>query len=301
MARPSLVTLETVVWVARLGSFSATARKLNTTQPAISARVRELEASLGTTLFERRGRHMEPTIRGRQFIQRIEPLLSNVQEVLDTMIDPELVSGVIRIGTGDISMTWMQHLIEALQHTMPAVTFELQIGIAGKLLMQLEDGKLDIVVIAGPGGHLDLHSTHLGRTQILWVMAADRWRRFGTEAAEPALADLLNCGPIWLVSRQSRYFAAQAAVLREQGAHLRNVSTCDSMSTIVQLVTEGGGIGFLPRVLIEDQLDTGRLIRLPEVLPPRSAEYTMVYAGGRNQALVQRIVELAVKHSAFKD
>src|SRR5690606_3214105 len=110
-----------------------------------------------------------------------------------------------------------------------------------------------------------------------------------------------NSGPIWLVSRASRYFAGQAAVLQEQGGHLRNVSTCDSMSTIVQLVTEGGGIGFLPRVLIEDQLAAGRLVRLPEVLAPRTAEYTMVYAGGSNQAVVRRIVELAVKHSAFID
>lgn len=301
MARPSLINLETALWVARLGSFSATARKLNATQPAISSRIRELESSLGTTLFERRGHHMEPTIRGRQFLQRIQPLLGSLQEVLDTMTDPELVSGVIRIGAGDISMTWMRHLVETLQQSMPAITFELEIGIAGKLLVQLEEGRLDAVVMAGSVDHLDLHSTPLGRTRILWVMAADRWQRFGTHPNPPTLAELLNCGPIWLVSRASRYFAGQAASLQQQGAHLRNVSTCDSMSTIVQLVTEGGGVGFLPKVMIEPHLATGRLVRLPQVLAPRTAEYTMVYAGGSNQTVIRRIVELAVKHSAFTD
>src|SRR3546814_14165126 len=46
--------LETLLWIARLGTFAAAAERLNTTQPAISARVRELENHLGTVLFRDR-------------------------------------------------------------------------------------------------------------------------------------------------------------------------------------------------------------------------------------------------------
>ena len=52
--------LETLLWIARLGTFAAAAARLNTTQPAISARVRELESHLGTALFRREGRTMAP-------------------------------------------------------------------------------------------------------------------------------------------------------------------------------------------------------------------------------------------------
>src|SRR3546814_18720347 len=48
--------LETLLWIARLGTFAAAAERLNTTQPAISARVGELENHLGTVLFRREGR-----------------------------------------------------------------------------------------------------------------------------------------------------------------------------------------------------------------------------------------------------
>src|SRR3546814_1439625 len=57
--------LETLLWIARLGTFAAAAERLNTTQPAISARVRELENHLGTVLFRREGRTMTLTPAGR--------------------------------------------------------------------------------------------------------------------------------------------------------------------------------------------------------------------------------------------
>jgi DNA-binding transcriptional LysR family regulator len=43
--------LETFLWLARLKGFSATAERLNTTQPAISARLRTLEQELGVDLI----------------------------------------------------------------------------------------------------------------------------------------------------------------------------------------------------------------------------------------------------------
>ncbi len=53
--------IETFLWVARLGSFSAAAEKLNTTQASISNRIATLEAELGVKLFvrEMRGRTAE--------------------------------------------------------------------------------------------------------------------------------------------------------------------------------------------------------------------------------------------------
>ena len=48
-----LRNLETFVWVAQLGGFRSAADKLNTTQPAISARIALLEDELGVKLFDR--------------------------------------------------------------------------------------------------------------------------------------------------------------------------------------------------------------------------------------------------------
>ena len=49
----TLKPLETLIWVADLGSFRKAAAHLNTTQPNISTRIAGLEATLGTALMRR--------------------------------------------------------------------------------------------------------------------------------------------------------------------------------------------------------------------------------------------------------
>jgi DNA-binding transcriptional LysR family regulator len=58
--------LEALYWIVRLGSFHAAARHLKTSQPAISARIREMEQQLGVTLFDRSGRKVRPTPKGHE-------------------------------------------------------------------------------------------------------------------------------------------------------------------------------------------------------------------------------------------
>ncbi|EJL24081.1 LysR family transcriptional regulator, partial [Novosphingobium sp. AP12] len=73
MKRIALFHLETLMWIDRLGTFAAAAQRLNTTQPAISARVREIEEQLGVALFQREGRRMVLSARGRRLVQASEP------------------------------------------------------------------------------------------------------------------------------------------------------------------------------------------------------------------------------------
>lgn len=73
MARlPQLRAMESFEAVARLGSVSAAAGELGVSPGAVSQQVRRLEAYLGVTLLERRGRHLELTRWGRLYHAEIE-------------------------------------------------------------------------------------------------------------------------------------------------------------------------------------------------------------------------------------
>ncbi|MGO7425308.1 LysR family transcriptional regulator, partial [Rhizobium ruizarguesonis] len=74
--------LETVLWIAQLESFRAAAEKLNTTQPAISVRVAQLEEELGTQLFDRSSRTLSVTPAGRQVLTYADRLLRLRAELL---------------------------------------------------------------------------------------------------------------------------------------------------------------------------------------------------------------------------
>src|SRR3546814_16536090 len=80
--RVSLYHLETLLWIDRLGTFSAAAERLNTTQPTVSARMRELEQRLGTALFRRDGRALSLTAAGRTLVRGCDPLLRSMQTAL---------------------------------------------------------------------------------------------------------------------------------------------------------------------------------------------------------------------------
>jgi len=71
-----LRNIETFVWVAQLGGFRLAAEKLNTTQPAISARIAVLEQELGVRLFERKQRRAVLTEMGMERSGQLEKIPS---------------------------------------------------------------------------------------------------------------------------------------------------------------------------------------------------------------------------------
>ena len=65
----SLDQLRALLEVVERGSFSAAARRLNLTQPAISLQIRELERRFGLKLIERLGKQAHATVPGRELIE----------------------------------------------------------------------------------------------------------------------------------------------------------------------------------------------------------------------------------------
>src|SRR5258705_2940857 len=74
--------IETFMWVVTLGSFRGAAQKLNTTQPAISQRIAQLEHEVGVRLLQRDRRMVLPTPSGRQMMVYAEKLTGLRSEIL---------------------------------------------------------------------------------------------------------------------------------------------------------------------------------------------------------------------------
>ena len=74
--------LRALVAVAELGSFSAAAKELHLSQPALSRRISKLEASLGVRLLERTTRRVELTAMGRDFSRKARQVVNTFEESL---------------------------------------------------------------------------------------------------------------------------------------------------------------------------------------------------------------------------
>lgn len=95
---PEIRNLQPFVQAVRCGSFIAAATRLQVTPPAISKSIAALERELGVRLFNRTTRKLSLTSEGRQFYQRVAPLLSQLDEaVADVRRSPEHPEGLIKV------------------------------------------------------------------------------------------------------------------------------------------------------------------------------------------------------------
>ena len=68
--------LETFYWITRLGTFAAAGEYLHTSQANVSSRIRELESELDVLLFERIGRTVTLTLKGRELLAHAERVVA---------------------------------------------------------------------------------------------------------------------------------------------------------------------------------------------------------------------------------
>ena len=85
--------------IAELGHMGRAARALNRTQPALTGCVRRLEATLGTTLFERIGRNIRLTAAGEALLARARSLRIASEDAMREIADlGKGLAGLVRIG-----------------------------------------------------------------------------------------------------------------------------------------------------------------------------------------------------------
>ena len=75
-----LRTVNTFLHIAELHSFSRTARQLGYSQSAVSSQIAQLEAELGTPLFDRVGKTVRLTDAGQTFLRYARTLLETAQQ-----------------------------------------------------------------------------------------------------------------------------------------------------------------------------------------------------------------------------
>lgn len=186
-----LQALRAFVTVAREGSVSRAAERLHLTQPAVSLKLKQFQASLGLTLFQRRPKGLALTEDGRALLSAAEKALAAVAAFeqsaralhstlrgrlkIGTIVDPEF----IRLGA------FLHRLVERA----PQLETELTHGMSGTVLEWVRRGARRGVLLAPPGegpGLADIAYREL--TQFHYhVIAPAGW----------AAAWLIPAGPSW--------------------------------------------------------------------------------------------------------
>ena len=143
--------LEALLWISRKGSFSAAARQLNTTQPAVSMRIRELERRLGVPLIDRSRGRCRLTPKGMECVSYAERMLSLSSHLMHSVANLAALEGRVRVGVSEsIALSWLPRLVTRASREFPQAVLEIDVDITARLWSRLGAGDYDIILLPEP-------------------------------------------------------------------------------------------------------------------------------------------------------
>jgi DNA-binding transcriptional LysR family regulator len=246
MRRLSLDHLRTFADVVELGSFSAAARRLNLTQPAVSLQVKQLEGRLGVRLIERVGRRAHPTAAGRDLLAHVHRVDAAVAGALAAVADHrEGGSGRLRLGTGATACIYLlPKVLRDLRQRFPALEIVVSTGNTPDMLRAIEENRIDVALVTLPaaGRMLDVRPV----LDDEFVLVAPRGTKLAREitAAELAKLPLVQYEPGANTRRVVDDWALRA------GLSLKAVMELGSVEAMKELVGAGLGCSVLPRMAL---------------------------------------------------
>jgi DNA-binding transcriptional LysR family regulator len=200
--------------VAESGSFSAVAREMGTTQPAISRQIAALERHLGVRLLHRSTRALALTEDGRDLLVHAARVLEAVEEA-EGAIGRRRASpaGLVRLGCSvAFGRLFIAPRMRALLDRHPELSIDLALSDG---MQDLVSEGLDIAVRIGEVDDTTLVARRIGTTNRLVLASAEYLERCGEAMREAVLAGLgIGFLPAWVVPRRTGVRRGAAAAGR---------------------------------------------------------------------------------------
>lgn len=279
------LTLFTVV--VKLGSFTAAANALDLPRGNVSRRISELEQDLGVALFFRTTRQLSLTQHGEAYHQKLLKALEALEQAKDAAQQvSDSPKGKIKFGLLPESDGPLQDIIFSFQDKYPDI--ELDIRIINNGFLDMYPQGLDLAV---HGGEL-LNSNIIAR------------KVFGLKrilvASPEYLAQNLNINKIQDIEncdcvcyRWPNGEIENQWHLNDEYLQVGTKLTSNSIGFVKNSIIHGRGIGFLPQMLVGDEIRNGTLIHL---LPDYCSAKDDIWLLSPEHKGISRVTRLLIDH-----
>ncbi|MNQ72120.1 HTH-type transcriptional regulator YofA [compost metagenome] len=289
-----LRSLQTFHAVALLGGFHKAAEKLHTSQPAVSARIAQLEQQLKGRLFERDKRGCYLTTQGRELLNYAERMLALETEMVEAVAGRKGLSGTVSLGASDtIVHTWLSDLLKLLNQEYPEITLDVVVDSTANMTAGLTDCTLDIALLMGPVNAGNAENLPLCSYPISWIKSPD----LEITSDPPSLLELAAY-PIITFARNTRPYWQLKEMFAREGVHKARLFSNSSLSSIVRMAVDGIGIAAIPEHVVLEEIVSGKLhvIETPYEMPVMS--FTASFTERADMPLNRIVAQLAQKVAA---
>jgi DNA-binding transcriptional LysR family regulator len=248
--------------VAEEGSVTLAASRLNRVQSNVSARLTQLEESLGVALFHRSGRKLRITTEGSRLLAYADRLLQLADEAQASVQPDQKPSGQLRIGSMETTAAArLPQVLAAFNRKHPEVDLMLDTAPTDHLLDGVLKHRLDVALVAGPVPHPELERRPVFEEEL--VLITCHAHAPVTSPYEVARRNLLVFRSGCTYRRRLESWFAEAGVAPAR------VSEFGTFEAIIGCVAAGMGVALMPKELVE-QRKLARSVRQHQ-LPPAIA------------------------------
>lgn len=249
--------IEAFMYVVHFDSFHKAAEALYLSQPTITARIKTLERELDTELFTRQGRGIALTEKGKAFIPYAEKIIHTFHQGKKQLkkgpVQEEIVIGANII----TSQYFIPFALPLWKKAHPELRFKFTSAPNDVLVDKLLQKELDLALIREVS-HDGLQRHELLDNSVRFVVYPGHPFQFQDQvdwqklAAEPLV--FFECGSFdW--SRIHKIFEVANVVPRIE-------FQVDHLEVAKAMIKSKTGIGFLPYLCIQKELETGELIEI---------------------------------------
>jgi len=292
------------VAVAESGSVTSASRMLNIAQSALTKSLLELEAEVGSSLFERSSRGMALTAQGHRFLVSARKVIASVADAMRLHGEEAApgLSGVLAVGvTSLVSGYYLSELFSRFRRNCPAVQVFVTEDSPGFLEHLLINGELDVAIMVSNAlsePQAMLSETLTRSPNRVWLPSNHAL----CAHEQLSLADCAACDQI--VLEADRIGDLMVPVWARQQLKPQVILRTSSLEAVRSLVGAGAGIAVLPDFLyrpwtldaehvevrpLRDALpttDVGLVWRRGSGLKPAAAEFIAL---AREQSRLRRV------------
>jgi len=289
---PTLRQLQYLKLLAEHGSFNRAAEAAHVTQPTLSSGIQELERTLGAVVVDRARSGVILTAVGEEALRRATVILNETEELVEAAKNAgQPLTGRFRLGViPTIAPFLLPKALPLMRARFPKLRLFLREDLTQRLIAALKAGQLDAALIALPFDMHGLNWAHVSDDELLAAMPAGH-----------PMARLKSADPAAM--------AHEDLILLEDGHCLRDhaLAACGlkppktaageegfaatSLPTLVQMVSSGLGMTFLPAMAVNAGLTNATEVATRPIAPAHaSREIVVAWRAGSNRAAEGRLL-----------
>jgi DNA-binding transcriptional LysR family regulator len=259
-----LFQLETFLAVAEERSFSRAAARLHRTQPAVSQVIAKLEAELGETLLERSSRDGTLTDAGEVLKEYAEKMLNLRADASSALADlRSMHTGKLTLAANEYTCLYLLPLIHAFRREHPRVKVAVQRTLASRVADEVLQHAVDMGVVSFRPEDPQVRSIAVYRDELVCVVSPTH------SLAKAGKATLQRLGRESFVAHNVPSPLRQKVIasFKRHKQPLKMEVELPSLDAIKRFVQQGDGVALVPKLTVEDELETGALvgIAVPEL------------------------------------